>query len=98
MEKFFYRVSEGESVAVLSARFNLPQTVIIRDNDLSRDIAAGDILLIRKSAGKIYRAQPFDTLKSVAERFNVSAETLADLNGVDYIFYGLNLIIPESGL
>ena len=96
MEKFFYRVIEGDCIAGLALRFGIPQTVIIRDNNLSRDIAAGDILLIRKSSGKTYCAQPFDTIESVAKRFGVDAETLASVNGVDYLFYGLNLIIPES--
>ena len=98
MEKFFYRVVEGDSIAALSLRFNLPQTVIINDNDLSCEISEGDVLFIRAAAGKTYRVQPFDTLKSVAEKFNLSEETLAQVNGVDYVFYGLTLIIPESDL
>ena len=98
MEKFFYRVVKGDSIAALSSRFNLPQTVIIKDNNLSREITEGDVVFIRVAAGKTYRVQPFDTLESVAERFNVSAETLAQINGVDYLFYGLTLIIPESDL
>ncbi len=98
MEKFFYRVVKGDSIAALSSRFNLPQTVIIKDNNLSREITEGDVVFIRAAAGKTYRVQPFDTLERVAERFNVSAETLAKINGVDYLFYGLTLIIPESDL
>ena len=97
MEKFFYRVGKGDSVMSLAARFNLPQTVIIRDNNLSRDISEGDVLCIAKTAGEIYFVQPFDTLNSVAEKFNVSTKTLAFINGVDYVFYGLNLIIPPRG-
>ena len=96
MEKFFYRVVKGDSVAALSSRFNLPATVIVSDNGLSREISEGDMLFIRAGAGKTYRAQPFDTIESVAEKFNVSAKTLAQANGVDYVFYRLTLIIPES--
>ncbi|MBQ6728013.1 MAG: LysM peptidoglycan-binding domain-containing protein [Clostridia bacterium] len=98
MEKFFYRVVEGDSIAALSSRFNIPQTVIIKCNNLSREISEGDVVVIRALTGKTYRVQPFDTLESVAERFNVSAETLAQVNGVDYLFYGLTLVIPESEL
>lgn len=98
MEKFFYRVQKGDSLAALSSRFNLPQTVIINDNGLSDEVKEGDVVLIRKLSGTVYRVKPFDTLESVAERFNVSAKTLSAANNVDYLFYGLNLIIPEADL
>ena len=98
MEKFFYRVIKGDSLAALSSRFSLPETAIINDNNLSCEISEGDMLFIRAAAGKTYRTQPFDTIESVAEKFNVSAKTLAQVNGVDYVFYGLTLIIPESDL
>ncbi|MBP5466286.1 MAG: LysM peptidoglycan-binding domain-containing protein [Clostridia bacterium] len=98
MENFFYRVVKGDSIAALSSRFNLPQTLIIKDNNLSREVSEGDVVFIRAQAGRTYRVQPFDTVESVAARFNVDAETLAETNGVDYLFYGLTLIIPESDL
>lgn len=95
MEKFFYRVGKGDTVIGLSARFGVPPVAIIADNDLKREISEGDILYIENRAGKLYNTEPFDTMESVAERFGVSPEDLKDANGVDYLFYGLKIIIPE---
>ena len=94
MEKFFYRVEKDDTVAGLSARFGVPPIFIVRDNGLKREIAEGDILYIENRAGKIYDAKPFDTIESVAERFGVLPEDIREANGVDYLFYGLKIVIP----
>ena len=96
MEKFFYRVGKGDTVIGLSARFGVPPVAIIADNDLKREISEGDIIFIEKRAGKIYNALPFDTVESVAERFDVLPDRVREANGVDYLFYGLKIIIPEK--
>lgn len=95
MEKFFYRVNSGDSVLALAAKFSVPPALLIKDNNLKGEIQEGDVLFICGARGNVYPVQPFDTLSSVAARFNVPEEQLTELNGVDYIFYGLNLLIPE---
>lgn len=92
MKKFFYRV-ENDSVLSLSEKFGVPPTVIIKENRLKREIARGDVLLITLQDGKRYAVQPTDTLKKVAARFGVSEKELCEKNGVDYLFYGLTLLI-----
>ena len=52
-------------------------------------------MFIEETDGKIYTAEPFDTLESVAEKFGVPPERIERANGVDYVFYGLKIIIPE---
>ena len=94
MEKFFYRVEKGDTVVGLSARFDIPPIFIVRDNGLKREIAEGDIIFIEKRAGRIYDALPFDTIESVAERFGVLPDRIREANGVDYLFYGLKIVIP----
>ena len=95
MKKFFYRVGKGETVTALSAKFGVPPTVIVNSNALTQEVSEGDVLFIEETGGKIYTAEPFDTLDSVAEKFNVLPEEIARINGVDYLFYGLKIIIPE---
>ncbi len=95
MEKFFYRVQDGDTVLSLATRFNIPPVALIKGNDLKAEIQSGDVLFIVKTDGEVYTAQPFDTIFSVAARFNVPEETLKEENGVDYLFYGLKVIIPK---
>lgn len=95
MEKFFYRVNGGDSVLSLAAKFHVPPAVIVKENNLKEEIREGDVLFICGARGNAYTVQPFDTIESVAARFNVEEERLKELNGVDYIFYGLEVLIPE---
>lgn len=95
MKKFFYRVGKDDSVLSLAERFNALPTVIIKDNAISEEIKEGDVLFIEETDGKTYTVQPFDTFQSVGEKFNVSPERIAEINGVPYLFYGLKIIIPE---
>ena len=95
MKKFFYRVRENDSALSVARRFNLPVTALIKDNNLTREVEEGDILFIRERPYKTYAVQPSDTINSVAERFGVSAEEIANINGTDYVFYGLILAAKE---
>ena len=95
MEKFFYRVSGKDSLLSVAEKFGVPPAVVIRDNGLKTEISEGDILFIEKPRGKTYTVGVFDTIESVAARFNVSEERLKEINGVEYLFYGLKLLIPE---
>ena len=96
MEKFFYRVQTGDTVIGLSAKFNVPPVKIITDNALTGEIEDGDVLFIEETLGTVYMVKPFDTVESVAERFHVLPELLKEINGVDYLFYGLKIIIPND--
>lgn len=95
MEKFFYRVIDSDSVLSLAARFNVPPIVIIKDNALTAEVRDGDVVFIQRAGGKTYTATPFDTVESVAEKFRVEANAIRELNGVEYLFYGLTVVIPE---
>ena len=95
MKKFFYRVREKEGALSVAKRFNLPVTALIKDNNLTRDVSEGDILFICERPYKAYAVRPFDTINSVAEKFGVSAEEIAKINGTDYVFYGLIIAVEE---
>lgn len=96
MKKFFYRVQKGESVTSLSVRFGVAPVTVIKANRLTGEVEEGDIIYVEETGGTVYDVQPFDTLENIAERFGVAPETLKDVNGVDYLFYGLKIIIPEA--
>lgn len=87
MKKFLYRVESGDTVFSVASTFNIPVCVLIKLNNLKKEITAGDILYI-ESSEKTYRVKLFDTLYSVAERFNVSENELKEKNGIEYIYYG----------
>lgn len=89
MEKFFYRVEDGDSVSKLSEKFNIPACKIIKQNNLRKEIAEGDVLYIERENQRLYRVKPFDTLSAVAEKFCTTEEKILSDNGVKYIYYGL---------
>ena len=95
MEKFFYRVGIRDTVVGLSAKFNIPPAKIIADNNLKSEIQEGDVLFIEKTGGVVYTVRPFDTFEDLEKRFGVTAESIKATNKVDYLFYGLKIIIPK---
>ena len=95
MKKFFYRVQAGDSVLSLSQKFNLSVCKIIADNNLKKEIAQGDLLLICQNSNKSYKVKPFETAESLSQKIGVSKENLLKQNCVDYLFYGLIVTIDE---
>lgn len=94
MKKFFYRVEKGESVFGLSDKFSVPAFVIIKLNNLRREIEEGDLLYIEQEPDrKIYSVKPCDTVESVAEKFCVAPQKLLDDNGAEYFFYGMKIYV-----
>ncbi len=95
MEKFFYRVQAGESVLSLAQKFNLSANRIIADNNLKKEISQGDLLLICKNLNGAYKIKPFETAESLAQKAGVSPQKILSKNGVDYLFYGLMVVLEE---
>jgi spore germination protein YaaH len=96
MEKFFYRVGEGETLCSIAQKFCIPPTKIIADNNLKREILEGDILYIERVTDRLYVVTPSDTLSSISQRFNVPAEKILLDNNIPYIFYGLTIAIKNN--
>ena len=93
MKNFFYRVSDGETILSIAQKIGVPAVLIIKTNRLQNEVCEGDLLYIEKVDGYLYKVQPFDTIKSVADKFGVPPNSIIEKNGVDYIFYGLTIII-----
>lgn len=89
MKKFFYRVCEQDSIFSVAEKFSVPVTALIKLNNLKEEIAEGDLLYIESEERTLYRVKPFETEKTIGEKFNISPEKILEDNGVPYLFYGL---------
>lgn len=94
MENLFYRVKGGDTLLSVSAKFTIPASVIIADNNLKSEIAEGDILYLRKTEGRVYLVKPSDTISEIAKSFNVKEEEILEKNKIPYVFAGETIIIP----
>lgn len=93
MEKFFYRVQEGDSLLSISEKFNIPACIIIKLNNLKKEVCLGDILYLEYCEKMRYKVKLFDTAQSVALKFGVDKDKILKDNGVNYLFYGMVLQI-----
>ena len=93
MEKFFYRVESGDTVFALSRRFNIPVTIIVKLNNLKCEIEQGDLLYLERGQYRIYKVRPFESAESVAQKFNTTPQKILSDNGVEYLFYGLTIMV-----
>ena len=93
MKKFFYRVNEGDTLSGLALKFSIPMCWLIKSNNLTSEISAGDLLYVETSDRTLYRVNPFDTAESIGKRFGVSPDKILSENGVPYLFYGLIIVI-----
>lgn len=56
----------------------------------------GERLIVEIDEAKRYTVMPFDTLSSIAEKLNTTVEALKARNGVERVFLGQSLIIPDE--
>ena len=92
MKKFLYRVESGDTVYAVANKLKVPVCTLIKLNNLKKEITAGDLLYI-ESSDKTYRVKLFDTLLSVAKKFNLTENELKEKNGIEYIYYGQEINI-----
>ena len=88
MKKFFYRVQEGDSLNIIAQKFNAPIGRLIYNNNLKKEVSAGDILLIEQ-VQNVYLVKPLDTLSDLAIKFNLTQQEILDKNHLMYIYCGL---------
>ena len=93
MKKFFYRVTDGQSIHDICNKFNLPQTYLVKLNCLNRELLDGDLLYIEIPDKFVYTVQPTDTLDGIAKKFSVDEEAILKNNDIPYIFYGLKIMV-----
>lgn len=91
----FLRVVEGDSLADISKRYNIPEIVLINDNNLKEEIAAGDILILGNYNMRIYKVKLFESVMSICRKFNMTTGEFRQVNGIDYVFCGLNVFVKR---
>ncbi len=96
MSKVLVRVQSGMTLESLAEEYHTSVYAIRRLNNLQGDIFVGMRLVIEEINGFYYTVQPFDTLESVAKKFSVSEEIIAQLNGVERIFIGQKIFVGEK--
>lgn len=94
--KILYTV-KNETLNDISVRFGINKKTILNANKISADdIATGKILLLDTFEGKTYKVMPKDTLYTIANKHNVSAEALKAFNNLSEVFVGELIRIPRN--
>jgi LysM repeat protein len=98
MEFIVRRVEVGETLQDVAEKTGVPAAVILKDNDFKEErVFYGARLLIRKTPGLVYYAEPFDTLESVAEKHGIDPRKISEFNdGIEEIFWGQILFLPNK--
>ncbi len=100
-----YRVRPGDSFIAISKRFNVPVNDLLALNKIPRHkrnkIYVGQRIKIPSKKGnssKLYRVRSGDSLIRIAKRFNVSTNSLRNLNDLSSskIYVGQKLRVPAS--
>ena len=91
MEKFFYRVQEGDLICSIANRFNACLFKLIKENCLKEEVRCGQLLFIEREECDLYEVLPNDTIYSLSKKFNKSKEEILIENQIEYIFCGLKI-------
>lgn len=90
---FVYKVELGDNVKNIAEKYQTTPMVIIRINNLKREVEVGEFILIEKLFGIEYVVKPKDTIESIAKKFGCSAITLMTNNMTDFIFVGQKIYV-----
>lgn len=101
---FTYRVKKGDMIGLIAEKYGITQDTIISINNIrqSRLIQIDQFLKIPSMPGILYTAKVDDeTLSSIAEKYEVSLEKCASLNGLgveDSLSAGKTIFVPDASL
>ncbi len=79
-----YRIREGDMISVIAERFGVTQDTLISINNIrqTRNIQIGEYLRVPSMPGILYTVRENgETPLSIAEKYEVSAEKMASVNG-----------------
>lgn len=102
-----YIVQVGDTIQSIADRFNVNVNDLIKENDLKNIyyLVPGLELIIpttsKDSAFEYYTVQKGDNLYQIGKKYNLSAELLANINGLElneYIFPDQKLLVPKEGV
>ncbi|MBE6147654.1 MAG: LysM peptidoglycan-binding domain-containing protein [Firmicutes bacterium] len=102
-----YIVQEGDNIVTIAKLFNVSIIDLINENNLDNVyyLAPGTELKIAQGATPIgftyYTVKKGDNLYRIALQYNITAQQLAQINGLElneYIFPNQKLIVPKEGV
>jgi len=102
-----YIVEAGDTIQSIANKFNISTQDLIRENDLQNIyyLVPGLELIIpttsEESAFEYYTVKKGDNLYQIGKRYNITAEMLASINGLElneYIFPEQKLLVPKEGV
>ena len=97
MQKLIIKVGYNDTFEKIAERYNLTCKILSMANEGKTQVEEGDYLVIPFSAKAIHTVRPLETLREIAERYNVSVEKIkADNNIVAPLFIGQQLIILDD--
>lgn len=82
---------EGDTAISICQRFSVSFASLKNNNNLTEEIKAGDILYIEEE--NVYQVLPNEDFNDVAKKFGIEKEEIINKNGIDSVFFGLNLLI-----
>lgn len=102
-----YIVKPGDSIISIAKRLNVRVEDLIRENHLENIyyLVPGMELIIPDISNlepfNYYVVQKEDNLYQIGKRYGISAEVLAEINGLElneYIYPGQRLLVPKEGV
>ena len=97
MKTVLYTVKEGDKLSRIAERFHSAEAAIRVRNGLNGEPFEGMRLLIDEQEAFGYTVRPFDTVDGIAAKFGTTGEKIRQLNGIDEVFVGQRILVPESG-
>ncbi|MGB2461745.1 MAG: peptidoglycan DD-metalloendopeptidase family protein [Candidatus Puniceispirillaceae bacterium] len=92
-------VRDGDNIYAIAARYGVPPTSIIRDNQIGPPYAVVVGQVLRLTPPRTHVVGPEDTIYSLSQRYAVSQYQLAEANGLEAPFalqVGQRLILPDK--
>ncbi len=93
-----YVVRPGDTLAGIAKLFGVSSNTILWANDLksSKDIHAGDTLVILPVTGIEYTVAKGDTVAKIAKKFSAEQNDILNYNGITALTVGEKIIIPDG--
>lgn len=94
MKYSVYLVKKDDTLAEIARRENSTVSAIKKLNSVV--LFEGERLIIPKNRGKIHIVKPFESLESIAALYNTDSQTIASYNGINAVFLGQTVYIPQD--
>ncbi len=85
-----FRVMEDTTLKNFCKEYNLVEQFCVVE---SKQLKQGDIIIAKNLDKKLHIVLPLENLESIARKHNISVEYIKQLNNIDNIFIGQQLLI-----